>query len=121
LRFGCTAAPSLNALVTLYHVAASGCDFAGLDLVDIAPHPTLSRLDGTHQRVLRFVEVLGSVLVLGRVTTSHLTTTQAETQVNPRIAEFHAVFANVCGCRRDFDLVEVCALLLHDSPFIRDD
>jgi hypothetical protein len=37
--------------------------FAGLNFVHITPDPRLTRLIGTDERVLRFVEMLGGVLV----------------------------------------------------------
>src|ERR1035438_10194577 len=50
----------------------SSPDFTGLDFVHITPDPRLPRLIGTDQRVLRFVEMFGRVLVLRRVTTTHM-------------------------------------------------
>jgi hypothetical protein len=40
-------------------------DLANLNLVNIAPNPAFSRLNGAHHRMLRAVEVFGGVTVLG--------------------------------------------------------
>lgn len=55
----------------------SSCNFARRYLIHIAPDPCLSRFDGTDERMLYFVEVFGSVLVLGRVTTAYVAALQA--------------------------------------------
>ena len=66
-----------------------------LDLVDVAPGPTLARLDGADDGVLAAMEVLGRVLVLGRVAAAHVTTNLAEAQMHPRVAHLQALFASL--------------------------
>jgi hypothetical protein len=56
----------------------STLQFAGHDLVDIAPHPCFTWFDGTDQRVFRFVEVFRGVLVLGGIATSYVPARQTE-------------------------------------------
>jgi hypothetical protein len=87
--------------------------FAGLDLVHITPHPAFSRLDRANQRMLRFVEMLGRVLVLGRVATTNVPTNEAKTQVNPRITAFDAFLADAFFGFFDFDLIKVGAFFWH--------
>jgi hypothetical protein len=87
--------------------------FTGLDFVHIAPDPGLPRLIGTDQRVLRFVEVFGGVLVLGRIATAHMSTSETQAQVNPGIARLNTVFAHMLVRGFDFDLVQVRAFFRH--------
>jgi len=63
--------------------------------------------------MFHFLKVLGSVFVLRRVATSHVPTSQAETQVDPGITHFHAFFAHMLAGVLDFDLVEMGALISH--------
>jgi hypothetical protein len=51
--------------------------FPGLHLIDITPDPGLSGLIGADERVLRFLEMLSGMLILGRVATPHMATAQA--------------------------------------------
>src|ERR1700678_2196119 len=97
----------------------SGCDFARLDLVHVTPDPAFSGFDRTNQRMLGVVKVFGGVLVLGGVATAHVAADQAQTQVDPRVAKFDALLANVRLGGSYFDLIKVSAFLrhpvLHDS------
>ncbi len=47
--------------------------------------------------MMRAVEVFGGVLVLGRIAAADVTASEADPQVNPLIAGFHAIFTNVAG------------------------
>jgi hypothetical protein len=87
--------------------------FAGLDLVHITPHPAFSRLDRANQRMLRFMEMLGRVLVLGRVATTNVPTNEAKTQVNPRITGFGTFLADAFFGFFEFDLIKVGAFFWH--------
>jgi hypothetical protein len=66
-------------------------------LVDIAPSPLLSRLDGTHHRMTCSVKVFCGVLVLGVVAASYITTHQAHAQVHPKIAHVDTRLTNTRG------------------------
>jgi hypothetical protein len=70
---------------------------AGLhdDLVYVAPDPILPRLEGLDERVLRGVEVLGSVLVLGVVAAADVAAGQALAQVNPAVSHLEALLASL--------------------------
>jgi hypothetical protein len=59
------------------------------------------------------MKMLGSVLVLRRVAAAHIATRHTQAQVNPCVAHFDALFADVRvrGC--DFDLIEMLALGWH--------
>jgi hypothetical protein len=63
--------------------------------------------------VLGFVEMLGGVLVLGRVATAHMSTAEAQAQVYPGVARLNAVLANMLIGFCDFDLVQVGACFRH--------
>ena len=93
----------------------SSSDFTGLDFVHITPDPRLPRLIGTDQRVLSLVEMFGRVLVLRRVSTTHMSAREAEAQMNPRIAGLHAVFAHMFVRFFDLDLVQVRTFFRHRS------
>jgi hypothetical protein len=89
--------------------------FTGLNFIHITPDPGLPRLIGADQRVLRFVEMFGGVLVLGRIATTYMSATQAQAQVNPGVASFDTVLAHMLVRLLDLDLVEVGTFLAHRS------
>jgi hypothetical protein len=80
-------------------------------LIDVAPHPCFSGLNGSHQRVFGGVKVLGRVLILRRITTADVSAFQTQTQVDPPVAEFHAFSANVCRGGGHADLIEMRTLI----------
>ena len=61
-------------------------------LIDIAPAPVFSRLEGAHDGMLGRVEVLGRMLVLGRVATADVPASSTQTQVHPRVSHRKAFF-----------------------------
>jgi hypothetical protein len=61
------------------------------------------------------VEMLGRVLVLGRVAAPHVSTRQTESQMNPGITRLNAFFANMLVGVLKFNLVEMGALIFHGS------
>jgi len=65
--------------------------------------------------MLRGAEVLGGVFILGRIATTHMPAGKTQAQVNPGVASFHAVFANVLIRFSDLDLVQVRAFICHPS------
>jgi hypothetical protein len=60
-------------------------------LVDVAPGPVLTRLEGLNDRVVGGVEMPCGVLVLRIVTAADVSTGETETQVHPAISNFQAV------------------------------
>jgi hypothetical protein len=80
------------------------------DLVHVAPDPILVRLEGLDEWVLRGMEVLGGVLVLGRIATTHVAADQALAQVHPRLAHLQALLAPFGAWLDVVDLVEVRTL-----------
>ncbi len=60
-----------------------------------------------------FMEMLGGVLILGRVATPDLSASQAHPQVDPSVPELHAFFADMFARIPDFDLIEVRAFFRH--------
>ena len=65
------------------------------DLVHIAPAPIFAGLNGTDHWVLRGMEMFGGVLIFGRVTATDVAAGEANSQVNPPVAGFHAIFTNM--------------------------
>ncbi len=68
-------------------------------LVNEAPAPILSRLEGLDDRMARSVEMSGGVPIGRIVATPHVTAGQAQTQVHPFPAHFQAILASFrAGC-----------------------
>jgi hypothetical protein len=67
------------------------------DFVYVTPSPVLARLERLDDRVLGLMKVFGGVLVLGRITTTHMAADQTLPQVNPTIAHLEALFAAVAA------------------------
>jgi len=59
-------------------------------LVDVAPLPVLARLQGLHDWMLAFLEVLGRVLVLRAVAAADVAAGEAHAQLDPAIALLQA-------------------------------
>jgi hypothetical protein len=72
-----------------------------LDFVNEAPAPVFAGLEGAHDRVLGAVEMLGGVLVLGRVAAADVAALHAQAEVDPGVAHLQALFAAL-GVRRYF-------------------
>jgi hypothetical protein len=66
--------------------------------------------------MLRFVVVLGGVLVLGRVAAPHMSAFQAQPQMDPSVSKFDASLTNMDFSVRDLDLVEMSARVRHLVP-----
>ena len=81
-------------------------------LILITIRPRLSRLERLDNRMLRVVEVFGRVLVFRRVAAAHVPADHADTQVNPLVAQRHALGADVFARLLDGrGLVGVAALV----------
>jgi hypothetical protein len=91
----------------------SSSKFAWHELVHVTPDPFFSRLNGTDQRMVSFVKMLGCMLVFGRVATAHLPANKAQAQVDPLIAEFHTFLTGMLLGLSNFDLIKVCTLFRH--------
>ena len=84
--------------------------------IDVAPHPNFARFDGAHQRMLALVEMLGRMLVLGRVTATNISALQTQPKMHPTVSHFDAFFADVFVCAGDFYLVQMRARSCHAIP-----
>jgi hypothetical protein len=91
----------------------SGQDVVQFHFIQVTPDPGLPGFVGPDERVLRFLEVFGGMLVLGRVATAHMSATETQAQVNPSVTGLNAVLANMFVGFFDFDLVQVCAFVRH--------
>jgi hypothetical protein len=84
-------------------------------LVDVTPTPVFTRLEGLDNWVVRRVEVLGGVLVLGRIAAANMPAFETEAQVYPRVSDFQTILTTICaGCDWSY-LVKMCALCSQDS------
>jgi hypothetical protein len=90
-------------------------NFSRSHLIDVAPHPGFAGLDGTNQRVLGVMEMLGRVLILRRIAAADVATFETKAQMNPGVASLHAILTNVLVGLRHVNLIGVFAL--HNSPF----
>ena len=88
------------------------------EIVRVAPHPSFARFDRTDERVFGLVEVLRGMLVFGGVAASDMTAFQAQTQVHPGIAGFHAIFADVFRGMKDADLIEMGTVWFPGHEFL---
>ena len=65
--------------------------------------------------MLGLMKVFRRVLILRRVAAAHLAANHAQAQVNPGVADFYALFADMLIGGAYFDLVQMLAFLCHDS------
>ena len=56
------------------------------NLIDVAPAPIFSRLEGLDYGVLSRMEVLRRMFVLRRIAAADMTALKAQAQVHPRVA-----------------------------------
>jgi hypothetical protein len=63
-----------------------------LSLIDVTPGPLLARLEGCHHGMARVVEMFRGMAAWRAVTTADVTAREAEPQMNPRCAQFQALF-----------------------------
>src|SRR4051812_26636115 len=63
--------------------------------IDVAPAPAFARLERSDDRMLRRMEMLGGVLVLGVVAAADVATGPAKAQVHPGVAHLQAFLATV--------------------------
>jgi hypothetical protein len=81
--------------------------------VNIAPDPVFSRLNRAHHGMAALMEMFGCVFVLRRIATSHLPADHTHSQMNPSVADLHALFADVLVGARNLDLIQMLALRSH--------
>jgi hypothetical protein len=86
-------------------------------LVDIAPYPVLSRLEGLDDRMAGGVEMLGSMPVLGRVAATYVPTGETESKVDPGITDFQTVLTPL-GTRGDVMYLIKMRTTLHHVLFL---
>jgi hypothetical protein len=77
------------------------------DLVDVTPSRVLARLEGFHDRMLGFSEVLRGMPILRGIATTDATTNLAEAQMHPRIAHLQTLLASIGLWGWVVDLVKV--------------
>ena len=80
-------------------------------LVDVAVSPVFSRLEGAHDGVFGRMKMFGRVLILGGVAAADVAALQTEAQMDPIVADLHALFAALRSAWSDIaDLIEVGTL-----------
>jgi hypothetical protein len=95
----------------LYRNFPSSSHFPGNHFVHVAPDPIFSGLDGAHYRMMLMTKMFGGVLILGRITATHVAARHAHSEMNPGVAGLDAVFTDIRVCSCDFNLVEVLAFV----------
>jgi hypothetical protein len=65
------------------------------DFVDVAPAPVFAGLDGFHDGVAGGVEMFCGVFIFGGIAAGYIAANHAEAKVNPGVAQFDALFADV--------------------------
>jgi hypothetical protein len=83
------------------------------DLVDVAPAPVFTRLEGLDNGMAGRMEMAGSVFVFRGVATANVPADKALAQVYPGIANFQAVLAAISTRRNFSNLVEVRTIYCH--------
>src|SRR6185369_721471 len=81
-----------------------------LDFVGVAPDPVLSWLDRAHEWVCGCAKMLGRMFVLRRITTSDVSARKTQAEMDPRVSDLYAFFADVCVSGCDFDGGLMCAV-----------
>ena len=57
-----------------------------LHLVDVAPAPVFSWLEGAHDGVFRLMEMFGGVFIFGGIAAADVAALQTEPKMNPGVA-----------------------------------
>jgi hypothetical protein len=68
--------------------------------------------------MLRFAEMLGRMLVLGRIAAAHVPTNETQAQVNPRIAGLGTILTHMFIGFPEFDLIKVGTFFRHCSSSV---
>jgi hypothetical protein len=79
------------------------------NLIDVAPHPILARLDRLHQGMMIGVIVLARVFILRRIAAAYMPAGQTHSQMNPVIADLQTLFAAIRSRRDIARLINMCA------------
>jgi hypothetical protein len=91
---------------------------SGRQFIHITPYPCFPLLDGTNQRMFHFMEVLRRMFVLGRIAAAYVTAFQAQSKMDPAIAQLHALFANMDVGGFELYGIEMTALFRHNSSLL---
>jgi hypothetical protein len=81
----------------------------------------LARFNRSHQRVTGTKEMTAGMLVLRRIATSNVAALQAHSQVDPIVADLHAIFANVDVRVRQSNCLQMCTWGRHLALALRTD
>jgi hypothetical protein len=85
-------------------------EFTWGKVVDVAPDPVFSGLDGADERMGRGMKMFGGVFVLGGIAAAYFAAGQAEPQMDPGVTCLDTFFALVFAGVFELDLVDVSAV-----------
>ena len=86
-----------------------------LYFIDVTPPPLFTGLEGSHNGMFGLMEVLGCMLVFGRITATDVAANKAEAKMYPPVAHLQALFAALRVRLDILDLIEVCAFRHNSS------
>jgi hypothetical protein len=98
-------------------LAFPGASEVNLHFINITPTPIFAWLDRLDDGMLRRMEMLGGVLILGRIAAAHVAAGFADSQVDPCVAHFQAFLAAMSSRLDVVDLIEMCACACHVFSF----
>jgi hypothetical protein len=88
------------------------------DFIQVTPRPIFSRLKGPDDRMPGSVKMSRGVPIRGRVAATHVAAGQTESEVDPRRTDLQAFLTAVrAGNGVGINLIKMCTLRAHDSPF----
>jgi hypothetical protein len=87
--------------------------------VDVTPGPPFSGLEGCDKGVARVMEMSRGVASRRAVAAANVATTQAESEMNPRRAELHALFTTKSASGNRGETAQV--LTAHIGPLTKED
>ena len=76
-------------------------------MIHVAPDPLFPGFNRAHEGMFALLKMLGSVLVLRRVTASDVPALQAHAEVDPPVADLDAVFTDMLVRIGELDLVRM--------------
>jgi hypothetical protein len=82
---------------------------SGYHFIHVAPHPSLSRLDGPGQWMRLVLCMLARMAILGGIAASYLPAIGAQAKMDPGISQLHALLTNMLRRSSDMQMVQMAA------------